>query len=360
MTAFVDDPAEVTPAWLTEVLRAGGADVEVARLRFEPIGTGQTGASYRFHLDVRPERGGADARVPRTVVLKMAAGPEKVRKRLAPGYRSEVGFYRTFASSAAIRVPRCWSAEMSPDARSFTLVLEDAHPALPGRQTEGCTLAQATAAVRNLAGLHASFWNDERLDHGSSWLRSLDASGMAIMAKMLAKATAAFVDRYRAELSPEDVDTLHRTAGAVADWGRHTFTRRTLIHGDYRLDNLMFGPEDDVLAVDWQTLEAGFPARDLAYFLSTALPPEIRRPHEEVLVGAYHERLVHHGVADYPAELCFDDYRRGMLQGPLITVIGCISASGPRTADSDRMFLSMAAHTCAAIRELGTLDLLSA
>jgi len=28
--------------------------------------------------------------------------------------------------------------------------------------------------------------------------------------------------------------------------------------------------------VDWQTVEAAFPGRDLAYFLSTALPPAQR------------------------------------------------------------------------------------
>ena len=44
------------------------------------------------------------------------------------------------------------------------------------------------------------------------------------------------------------------------------------MHGDYRLDNLMF-PEhgDGVVAVDWQTLAIGPPGRDLAYFLATSV-----------------------------------------------------------------------------------------
>lgn len=115
-----------------------------------------------------------------------------------------------------------------------------------------------------------------------------------------------------------------------------------------------------MLAVDWQTLEVGFPGRDLAYFLSTALAPPDRRSYEAALVAAYHRRLVEHGVTGYSADLCFEDYRRGMLQGPLITMIGCVYASAPRTDSSDRMFLSMAANACAAIRELGVLDLLAA
>ena len=44
-----------------------------------------------------------------------------------------------------------------------------------------------------------------------------------------------------------------------------------LIHGDYRLDNLMFPPHGTgVVAVDWQTLAVAPPARDLAYFLATS------------------------------------------------------------------------------------------
>ncbi len=39
------------------------------------------------------------------------------------------------------------------------------------------------------------------------------------------------------------------------------------MHGDYRLDNMLFDPDRTrVTVVDWQTLGSGLPARDLAYF----------------------------------------------------------------------------------------------
>src|SRR5262245_45993352 len=105
---IVDDPAEITPAWLTGVLRAGGLDVEVVGLRFAPVGTGQTAVSYRFHLDLAP---GDAGRGPASVVVKMAGGSREVRRRLRTAYRNEVGFYRTFAARAKVGLPRCWSAE---------------------------------------------------------------------------------------------------------------------------------------------------------------------------------------------------------------------------------------------------------
>nr|MDT0663947.1 phosphotransferase [Micromonospora sp. DSM 115978] len=197
------------------------------------------------------------------------------------------------------------------------------------------------------------------LGEGLRWLRLIDASNLPIFVRIHVSSTATFLDRFRDRLPATDADTLRRAAELTATWGSHTASRFSLIHGDYRLDNLMFDGDTEVVAVDWQTLEIGFPARDLAYFLSTALPPEVRRAHEVSLVAAYHEQLVAHGVTDYPGDECFEDYRRGMLQGPLITVIGCVNASTPPTEDSDGMFLSMVANSCAAIRDLGTLDLLA-
>jgi hypothetical protein len=121
----------------------------------------------------------------------------------------------------------------------------------------------------------------------------------------------------------------------------------------------MFAPAGaGVAAVDWQTLAVAPPARDLAYFLGTSLRVEDRRDAEAELVGAYHGELTARGVPGYSAASCFDDYRIGQLQGPLITTLGCIYAPSARTDASDAMFLTMARRSCAAIRELGSLDLM--
>ncbi|MCK9926303.1 ecdysteroid 22-kinase family protein [Frankia sp. Mgl5] len=147
-------------------------------------------------------------------------------------------------------------------------------------------------------------------------------------------------------------------AALTCRWESRCQSPYSLVHGDYRLDNLMFPPDGSgVCAVDWQTIIIGLPARDLAYFLATALPPSLRRAEEVPIVSAYHGRLVELGVRGYSARECFADYRRGMLHGPLITVLGCMYATALRSADSDRMFLSMARGCCAAIRDLGSLDL---
>ena len=68
--------------------------------------------------------------------------------------------------------------------------------------------------------------------------------------------------------------------------------RFSLMHGDYRLDNLMFHPDGTVAAVDWQTLGVGLAGRDLAYLIATSLEPDARREAEHAAIAAYHDRLV--------------------------------------------------------------------
>ncbi len=65
----------------------------------------------------------------------------------------------------------------------------------------------------------------------------------------------------------------------------------TVVHGDFRLDNLMFGGER-VAVLDWQTVRLGPAMSDVAYFIGSALQPDDRRSNEESLVREYHAALV--------------------------------------------------------------------
>ncbi|CAN7533056.1 phosphotransferase [Phenylobacterium sp. LjRoot219] len=350
----VEDPAEVTPAWMTTALRGGGEALSVSALAYEQIGTGQTGACYRFHLQ-------GEGAGPRTVILKTAAGTLEQRARVRRGYRAEVYFYQALADTARIRTPRCWHAAMTDDAQAFTLVLEDASPATPGAQERGCSSGQAAEALRNLVGLHAPFWNSAILDEGPSWLAT-DAARAAMLAQIHATATDRFIARFEQQLDAAETNVLRRVAEVVPRWLLDPQGPRSLLHGDYRLDNLLFPTAADgpVMAVDWQTLDIGLPGRDLAYFIVTALDTEQRRASEAALVQTYHDQLRASGVRDYGLDACRDDYRRGMLQAPFITVIGCALATGERSESADRMFLSMARRAIHAIKDLEVLQLFSA
>ena len=351
MNPVVSSLDELTPDWLTEALGADGG-VTVSSVTTEQIGRGQIGTSHRLTLSYDGRPG------PATLVAKLAAGDDDARSRVAGGYAKEVGFYTHLAPTVDVRTPRCWYSAITDDNTNFTLLLDEVTAASPGVQAEGCSAAQARGAVRNLAGLHASRWNDPALrDH--AFLAPASPEMAALLGDVLVDATDSFIKRYDDRLDHDDKTTLRTVAHAITTWHLARPEPYAIVHGDYRLDNLMF-PHDgnDVTALDWQTVTLAPPARDLAYFLGTSLPTGARRAHQEELVAHYHQQLLARSVSGYDADTCWDDYRLGQLQGPLITVLGCIYVTADPTERSDGMFMAMATRSCAAIRDLASIELL--
>jgi len=348
--ASIDD---VTPGWLAEVLRAGGTDVELAGVDARPVGTGQMADSFRLVIDYEKGQG------PPTLVAKVPARGELSRAAgAAGGYRNEVRYYQEIADTVTVRTPACHHAAVTDDSSAFVLLLEDLAPAEQGDQIGGCTLPQALLAVENLAGLHGPRWCDPSL-YDIDWLSRADAEMAVFASLLLVDSTARFNDRYASRLAPEDADVFEAFAARSAAWLTGRPERFGLVHGDYRLDNLLFGTVaggHPVAAVDWQTVAIGLPGRDLAYFCGNGLPIEDRRLHERDLVRAYHRALVDQGVEDYDFDTCWDDYRYGHFQGPWTTVLGAMHVE--QTDRGDDMFMAMASRAGAAIRDLACLDLI--
>ena len=179
------------------------------------------------------------------------------------------------------------------------------------------------------------------------------AKGLGDVAVMAADIT---LDKLGGKVSDEDRVTLTTSMALVSPWLMAEPERFSLMHGDYRLDNLLFDPERTrVTVVDWQTIGLGLPARDLAYFTATSLRPDDRAGLERDLVQRYHRALVGYGVPDYDLQTCWQDYRLGVLQAPLLTTLGYAFAAS--TERGDEMILTMLHRGCRAIRELDAIEL---
>ena len=350
----VDRSDDLTPEWLTAALRSTGLDVEVVDLDVTRIGSGQIGAAFR--LELREVRG--SGALPPTLVAKIAAGDPASRAMVAEGYRKEVGFYTELVDTVVLRTPRCWYGAISDDGTCFTLLLDDLHPAEPGVQVRGCTVEQAEMAVRNLAGLHGPRWCDATLLE-MDWMPMATAADGEFLGEVFHGAIEPFTDALGHHLDEGDEALLHQIADQLGPWlGSHP-DRFGLIHGDYRVDNLLFHPDEPLVwAVDWQTLGVGLPGRDVAYFLATALDPDERRAHERRLLHAYVEALGEHGVTLLDADQHLEDYRLGVLQAPLVTVLGAVYATAAPSAESDAMFGSMIRRGLLAVRDLRPFELL--
>lgn len=343
-------PEDVTTDWLTDVL-----GVEVRSIEVTPIGTGQTGATYR--LSVGYPDGAVTAGLPASFAIKLPSQDDSVRDRVAIGYRSEHAFYNDVADLVEVPVPRSYYCEIDDDGAEFVLLLADMAPAQQGDQIAGCSAADALLAVRALAGLHAPTWCDPKwADFGGLAMPRPDAAMAAGMGEIATMASAVTLEKLGPRMSAADRDTLEAALATVTPWLLAEPDRFALLHGDYRLDNMLFDPDHAaVTVVDWQTLGSGLPARDLSYFTATSLDPELRADAEAQLVDAYHAQLLALGVTGYDRETCWRDYRLGMLQAPLIIAFGTAFAGS--TDRGAEMMLAMVRRSCAAIRDLDTLAL---
>lgn len=339
------DPDAVTAEWLDEIVPG---DDRIVGFDREVIGTGQVGSNVRFRLRYA---GGAEG----SVVGKFAARDEVSRAAgiATRTYETEVAFYRDLAGSVDIHRPACYFAAIEPGTADVVLMLEDLAPAVPGDQIAGCSVAEAELAVDQAARLHGPRWADPTL-LGYPWLADNYAQRGGV-ADLYAMTWDQFLDRYRGTLDPAAVEVGTQLRANIGPWTLREPAALTLTHGDFRLDNMLFGPAG-LTVVDWQTVRLGCGVADVAYFLGAGLDPAARREHEHALVARYYQALFAYDIGDYSFEDCWDDYRRHSFGGYVMAVIASILVG--RTDRGDAMFMAMANRHAAQVADLGAAELL--
>ena len=348
---------EISAAWLTERLReAGHASAEVLDFTTQRIGTGQLGKCFRYVLRLT----GDDATVPRTLVGKFPSDDPTSRATgvALRNYIKEVSFYRELAARLTISRPRCYYAEIDGEGPEFALLLSDLAPARQGDQLAGCSADVARAAVVELVGLHAPSWNDESL-RGIDWLGEANAARVEAYRGLYGAQLPGFLDRYGPRLERDEAEIIARVAESKGPPWALLGDPFGLVHVDYRLDNLLIDERTSpprVSVVDWQSLTLGSPLDDVAYFLGAGPLPETRRAIERSVVADYHAALVRAGVGNYSAERCWNDYRRGVFAGFMVTVIASMLVQ--QTERGDEMFTAMARRHSRHALDLGSAEFL--
>jgi len=346
-------PAEVDDRWLTDVLvgqelLAPGA--RVASVVATPLGTGQMADTVRFTLAYQPAGSG-----PASVVGKFASPDEQslATGRIMRAYEVEVRFYAEVAPRVDSRLPRLLFAALDPVEAWFTLLLEDLDDAAPGDEIRGCDPTVAAAALGQLAGLHAPCWEDPDLA-AREWIDRSSPEGDEFLAAVVTGVFPGFLERYRDRLAPEHVGLLVDFVPRIRTWMARPRGPRTVVHADFRLDNLLFTPDrPEPVVVDFQTVNWGCAAYDLAYFVGGCLEPGVRREAGDHLVAGYHAELVARGVGDYPLEDLRSDYRRESFGGLLMAVGASMMVK--QTERGDRMFLTSVSRHAQQALDLGAL-----
>jgi hypothetical protein len=330
----------VTSEWLTDVLRRAGALAQGAAVRsFEmaPIGTGQMADTTRFTLTLDQPGAG-----PAHVVGKFASADDQSRGTglALRAYEIEIRFYRDVAARIGARVPAVYLAEVEPETGWFTLLMEDIAGAAQGDQIAACSPDIAAAVLEEMAGLHAPCWEAPELE-GLEWLNRATPESDGFLVALVPSLLPGFLERYADALAPEHQEVCRLFVEHLPAYLRLRGGPRTATHGDFRLDNLLFQPDDPrPVVVDWQTAAWGGASVDVAYFVGGCLSTNDRRAHEQELLEHYHDALCRRGVRDYSLGQLRADSRRDTFGGILMAVVASMVVQ--RTERGDLMFLTSA------------------
>lgn len=337
MQTLPDSPEHLTAEWLNEVLKDSGLldGGRVVAISHELIGTGKMGDNARYSLQYEGEH----ERAPKTLVAKFPAADEQVRTIAGAqgAYYNEVMFYRHLAAGTRMRTPTIYASQISEDRTRFVLLMEDLNPAQPGSQLVGESHQHARLALREAARLAAAYYGKDEIGSRDYVMAAARDDGGAFGQALMEQSWPGFVDRFGHGLSRECIAFGERYTRNCSHFVTRFEGPKTLVHGDFRSENILFGP-DTATTVDWQTVCESSALTDAAYFLGGSVDIENRREWERSLIDEYRNHLEDEGVSLSAGE-CWRQYREFAMHGLMITVLGA-SFTAPAER-SEQMFLAM-------------------
>ena len=318
----ISSPAQVTPSWLTRVLKANGALTAGAVATFDvDAGRGNWSTNAVLHLHYAA---GAQGELPPRLFLKMVntdLGEESFGA-------SEVAYYtRDYLGVAGAPLVRCYDAAHTARQRRYHLLLDDLSPTHGVAADRPPTLAYGLALAEGLAALHAHWWGAARLAEAAAPIHD-----------------AAFVQRF-VDIAAPGVDHILAAAGDQLEphWPslvRDLFARHpaaliartadangfTLIHGDVGENNVLAPRQGDrpIYIIDRQpfdwSLTTWLGVYDLAYAMLLDWDTPSRRALEWPVLRRYHDALQQRGVTGYSWERLVEDYRLTAAMGVTVAI----------------------------------------
>ncbi len=360
MDQLPDLPAGFTPKLLTDLLHEDGvlpADAAVVSLKREQVGDG-TGMMAEISKLVLTYEGNA-GEAPATVIAKYSSQNETNRE-IANQYNlpeRETRYIAELDRLTEARTPRAYCSLLQ--GNKFLILMEDMTDYEVGSQVKGADLRQSELAIDELAKLHSAFW--EKVDdldwvphiansyHADNMKNLADIGFDAVLEKFADFVPASFRD------FKQDYLSAIRNLQAYMD-----SAPVTLVHGDYRMENLLYGCKpghDPVAIIDWQGPLIARGMNDVALFLAQSTKTEVRREHERALLQRYLDGLAAGGVKGLSFDALWESYRHAVLYSWVYVsvVAGTLDSSN---ATAFAWMSQMVARQAAAMLDLDVLSLL--
>ena len=304
--------AEIDAAWLTQ--HFGSFHHGAAADAVTPM-DGTSGTTDRRRLRIQWNDTGQKAGLPEAVFVKSTPLSAKNRTMVASLDMAvnEVRFYNTASTSFTDHLPGFWFGHAGIGARHL-LMLEDlsSRGCRPFTLSDDCGIDHARALMDALAKLHATFWESDRFIGDLSFAKPWSQRpGYAVLKRFYRRGR---IGTLKLEL-PEATPEIHRLAATLASnetafYRQFELGPRTLLHGDSHLGNTYAYPDGRAGLLDWQVVWQGPGLREVSYFITGGLEPELRRAHDRELIDRYLEGLRSFGISELPtSNEAFDRYR---------------------------------------------------
>eukprot|EP01134_Creolimax_fragrantissima_P004035 CFRG4035T1 len=217
-----------------------------------------------------------------SVIIKYISPPSMAadsvgHKRKTMSYDNEMSFYKNLRTTlfkestpGHCHIPRSYCLARNGTSRTF--VMEDMCTRFPRSVSKGMDFMTARTALRWLAKFH-----------GTLWTKTAEAQNCGI------SSTGSYwhLDTRMNELEKIEDDRILNSARLVDHWLKSS-PFRTLIHGDFKAENLLFNNAmTECAAVDFQYCGVDIPMRDVAYLLQHSCSPTTMKREKELLEFYY-------------------------------------------------------------------------
>jgi hypothetical protein len=292
------------PAWLTQALRPLSGGVAVTNVEVvEVLRTMATKVRFKASFE-----GGGEA----ALCLKAFLDVDAETARGGSTTITEADFYTEIAPRMDVRVPTCVTTVTDRPGQQGVIIMRDliVDGAYFCSALEPFSADQAAASLEQIARLHANAalldeapWIGRRIGDfaRNNWVPEAALQGL--------------LDGPRGEgLVPAVRDAGRLLAGlralAAADEG----LPQTLVHGDCHAGNIFRTPEGPGL-IDWQIVQRGGWALDVAYHIAAVLPVELAETEEWRLLDHYLETARGLGAITPDRETARAQYRASAVYG---------------------------------------------
>ena len=344
--ATIDD---VTAGWLSD---ATGLAVDSVRHEQIGVGVGVSSALYRSHL--------IGDGVPATVITKLPALAEEAvfTSTMLRMYIREVKFFEDLAPSCPVRVPASYFGAVDEETSAFIVVMEDMGNMRMIDQTEGMSVADAERAVDELAAWHAAYWGKAEPHVASGTIVSLsDPVYPAVLPVVFAEGWEKLQNETELDPAIEQVGPGWTEAmpGILQDICAGD---TTVLHGDYRGDNIMFDADDSLVLLDFQITGHGSGIYDLAYFITQSLDSDVASQSEQALFDRWLAALESRGIDGLDRDELWLLYRKAAY---FCLVYPVVASRGMDLTDARSLALieAMNSRFVRAVNELNLADFAS-